>query len=125
MELIEILKGARNRIETAEYLSEGYYFENHLKHGQCYCAVGHMLKEMGAEDQQIKGLEVAYIGEFDFDNLTVLNEEIKLLTKYEGIIFELQKINDDSTDDNRKANVLEKLDNIIKTLEVDGTWKSK
>lgn len=117
MDLIQILKGARKRIEAAEHLSDGHYIDKNIMYGQCYCAVGHMLKEMGAEDNQLHDLEISYIGEFDFDELHVLEKEIKFLTDYEELIFSLQKVNDDSHDHNRKEKVLAKLDEIITKLE--------
>lgn len=121
MNLIEILKGARKRIEAAEYLPCGSYHEDDITYGNCYCAVGHILKEMNVDNKDIHLLEGCYIDDIDVEFLTEQEEPIAdivgSLQEHEDIIRELQNANDDSERDERKANVLAKLDEIISKLE--------
>jgi hypothetical protein len=117
MDLIEILKGARNRIETAEYLVDCYYISDTTNHGKCMCAVGHILVEMGATEKELNELEVAYINEIDLKELKVLHEEVGVLINYKDLIHELQEINDDSCGSERKEKVIDKIDEIISKLE--------
>lgn len=131
MNLIEILKGARKRIEEVDYLSEGSYKEDNIMYGECYCAVGHIFKEMNVEDKNIALIEGDYIDTLDIEHLrntycdNPIVDAIQSLSDHESALRELQQVNDDSGDDERKLNVLNKIDEMIKTLEVDGTWKSK
>jgi len=116
MNLIEILKGARKRIEAAEHLEDSFYKFSNPVHGKCFCAVGHVFNEMELDD-------------FDFDRIEgMCFENIDLETDIEGKLSpfkpikkemqELQDTNDQSLDENRKTKVLAKLDEIIEKVEV-------
>ncbi|AZU99088.1 hypothetical protein pW4_73 [Bacillus phage pW4] len=116
MELIEILKGARKRIESAEHLADGIYKEDNIMYGECFCALGHVFNEMQLE-------------QFDFDRVEgMCFEDLNLETDIDGKLSslkplaiemqELQNTNDQSFCKDRKTKVLNKLDEIIEKVEV-------
>ena len=121
MNLIEILKGARKRIEAAEYLADGNYHEDNIMYGKCYCAAGHIFKEMKAEDEDMDVLEGSYLSDFDDEWLVEhgkpIHEKIRKLTPILSSLYELQLTNDESKNNSRKENVLAKLDEIISEME--------
>lgn len=115
MELIQILKGARKRIESAEYLADGYYEETRIDHGQCFCAVGHIFKEMELTQKDFDNVDG-----FTVDSLNLKMDIGGKLSPLQPIVNELQGLqdaNDQSCDDERKEKVLTKLDEIITKLE--------
>lgn len=115
MNLIQILKGARKRIESADYLADGYYEEKRLDHGQCFCAVGHIFKEMELTQKDFDNVDG-----FTIDSLNLKMDVKGKLLPLQPIANELQELqdtNDQSHDDERKEKVLVKLDEIITKLE--------
>ncbi|AKQ08239.1 hypothetical protein PP655_gp047 [Bacillus phage PBC4] len=116
MELIEILKGARKRIEAADYLADGYYEMEEIMYGKCYCAVGHVFNEMNFTQEDFDNVDGFTIDSLNFD----IDIKGKLLP-LKPIATELQMLqdaNDQSSNDARKRNVLNKLDEIIEKVEV-------
>lgn len=115
MELIEILKGAKKRIESAEYLADGYYEEMRLDHGQCFCAVGHIFKEMEFTQKDFDMVDGYTVDSINF-KLDVKGKLLPLLP-IEWELQQLQDVNDGSFTCDRKENVLRKLNEIITKLE--------